>query len=172
MFYYVTTEEETLRIEVIDDPDGHTHVRLPDGREMKVDFKLLLGDDFFSMLIDNQSHEVYVEQGESRGDYRVALDDQMYDLKVETERQHRLAALAPRSNLQTGEFTVKAPMPGLVSIVSVEVGQTVEQGQRLVVLEAMKMENELRAPRAGTVKALNVQAGQTVEQNRALVVLE
>lgn len=172
MFYYITNEEETLKIEVIDDPDGHTRVRLPDGRELKVDFDLLLGSDYFSMLVDNQSHEVYIEEGDSRGEYQVGLDGQLYPFKVETERQHRLATLAPRQNLQTGEITVKAPMPGLVTIVAVEVGQEVAQNQRLVVLEAMKMENELRAPRAGKVKSLNVQAGQTVEQNRALVILE
>ena len=102
----------------------------------------------------------------------MTLDGRVYTIGVETERQHRLNSLAPRQNLHTGEVQVKAPMPGLVSIVAVEVGQTVEQGQRIAILEAMKMENELRAPRAGTVKALNVQPGQTVEQNKVLAVIE
>ncbi len=172
MFYYTTQGDESLRIEIVDDPAGRTHVTLPDGTELAVDFELVQGDDFFSLLVDSQSHEVYIEKAEKPGDFNITLDGQAYPVKVETERQHRLAALAPRANLQTGEFSVKAPMPGLVTIVSVEVGQVVEQGQRLVVLEAMKMENELRAPRGGTVKALNVQPGQTVEQNRALIVLE
>jgi biotin carboxyl carrier protein len=172
MQYYVSYEDENISLEIIDDPDGHTRVRLPDGQELAVDFDLLQDPNFFSLLVNHESHEIYVETGESRGDYAVTLDGQRYSVRVETERQHRLAALAPRTNLHTGEITVKAPMPGLVSIVAVTPGQEVEQGQRLVVLEAMKMENELKAPRSGTVKAVNVQPGQTVEQNRALVVLE
>jgi len=172
MLYYTTYEGESLRIEIVNDPEGRTYVKLPDGRELAVNFEAVLGSDFFSLLVDNQSHEVYIEPGEERGDYGVTLDGQIYDVKVETERQHRLAALAPRTNVQTGEITLKAPMPGLVLIVAVEVGQAVEQGQRLVVLEAMKMENELRAPRAGTIKAIKIQAGQTVEQNRPLLIIE
>lgn len=172
MFYYITSEEDTLKIEVIDDPDGHTRVRLPDGRDVTVDFDLLLGSDYFSLLINNESHEVYIEKGESRNEYQVAVDGQVYPFKVETERQHRISSMAPRQNAHTGEVTVKAPMPGLVTIVAVEIGQEVTQNQRLLVLEAMKMENELRAPRGGKVKAINVQPGQTVELNRALVILE
>ncbi|NWJ98178.1 MAG: acetyl-CoA carboxylase biotin carboxyl carrier protein subunit [Chloroflexi bacterium] len=93
-------------------------------------------------------------------------------MKVETERQHRLSALAPRDNLLAGELVVKAPMPGLVTTIAVEIGQIVAKGDRLMVLEAMKMENELRSPKAGTVKTIHIEAGQTVEQNRPLLVLE
>ncbi len=172
MFYYTSCDDEQLKIEVIDDPDGHTRVILPDGREMRVDLQAALGENFFSLLVDKESHEVYREKGEEAGDYNLTLDGQTYQVRVATERQHRFATLAPNAHAQSGEVTVKAPMPGLVSIVSVEIGQEVAQGQRLIVLEAMKMENELRAPKAGKIKAINVSAGQTVEQNRALVVLE
>ncbi len=172
MFYYTEISDGTFKVEIYDDPTGATHIRMPDGRERLVDFDVALGEDLFSLLIDNQSHEVHLEPGETRGDYEVTLDGQIYQVKVQTERQHRLASLAPRQNLHTGEIQVKAPMPGLVTIIAVEIGQTVEQGQRIAVLEAMKMENELRAPKAGTIKAVNVQAGQTVEQNKVLVILE
>ncbi len=172
MFYYTEIEGGTLKIEIHQEPDGATYVRMPDGRQMRVDFDLALGEDLFSLLIDSQSHEVHIEPGETISDCEVTLDGQVYRVKVETERQHRLSALAPRQSAPTGEAQIKAPMPGLVSIVAVEVGQTVEQGQRVAVLEAMKMENELRAPRAGTVKAVNVLPGQTVEQNKVLAIIE
>lgn len=71
-----------------------------------------------------------------------------------------------------GETVVRAPMPGRVLELSVAVGQSVESGVRLVVLEAMKMENEVLAPRAGTVKRVHVSRGDTVERNAVLVELE
>lgn len=64
---------------------------------------------------------------------------------------------------------VKAPIPGLIARVLVEQGQTVETGQPLLVLEAMKMENEVRAPRGGTVHAVKVKAGQTVTLGELMV---
>lgn len=123
-------------------------------------------------MVEGKSHEVFFEKGEEPDQYQVGLAGSIHTVQIQTERQHRLSTLAPRTNLATGEVSVKAPMPGLVTIVRVQAGDTVNQGDRLVVLEAMKMENELRAPRAGIVKAVNISAGQTVEQNKVLVVLE
>jgi biotin carboxyl carrier protein len=172
MFYYTEVGGSTYKVEIYQNPEGATYVRVADGPEMKVDFDVALGEDLFSLLVDNQSHEIHIEPGDKASDYEVTLDGQIYQVNVETERQHRLSALAPRQQVHTGEIQVKAPMPGLVTIVAVEVGQAVEQGQRVAVLEAMKMENELRAPRAGTIKAVNVQSGQTVEQNKVLAIIE
>jgi biotin carboxyl carrier protein len=62
-------------------------------------------------------------------------------------------------------------MPGLVIGVPVEIGSNVTQGQTVVVLEAMKMENDLAAPRAGTIKEIKVSKGQTVNQGDVLVVI-
>jgi biotin carboxyl carrier protein len=137
-----------------------------------VDIKAVLGHKVFSVLIDGKSYEVYFEKGEEANQYSIVLEGVAYPVKVETERQHRLATLAPRSNAASGEVSIKSPMPGLVTIVRVQEGDTVNQGDRLVVLEAMKMENELRAPRAGMIKTINVKPGQTVEQNKVLVVIE
>ncbi len=171
MQYYTETAGSQVKIELVENAEGVTLVRLPDGRELPVDFLPALGEDLFSLLIDRQSHEAHIEPVDGSS-YEVTLDGQVYVVSVQTERQHRLAALVPHSSQTSGVVQVKAPMPGLVTIVAVEAGQTVEQGQRLAVLEAMKMENELRAPRSGTVKSVNVQPGQTVEQNKVLVVLE
>jgi biotin carboxyl carrier protein len=80
-------------------------------------------------------------------------------------------ALAPRAGTG-GPFRLTAPMPGRVVKVLVEAGDTVAEGQGLVVMEAMKMENELRAPRAGRVKELPARERQAVEMGALLVVLE
>lgn len=172
MLYYTEVDGNQVKLEIYDTTDGLTVVKMPDGREYKVDFEAALGHDLYSLLIENQSHEVHIETNGEPSTYEVSLDGQAYKVKVESERQHRIANLRPKAAVQTGEIQIKAPMPGLVTIVAVEVGQAVEQGQRVAVLEAMKMENELRAVRAGVVKTINVQPGQTVEQNKVLVVLE
>ncbi len=171
MIYYTKTGEQELKLDITTSPDGHTTVKMPDGTEFHTDFDAIEGDDLFSLLVNHLSHEVYVKQDEDET-YTIILDGQIYNVEVETERQHRFATLAHSGRNETGDVTIKAPMPGLVTIVSVNLGDTVEHSQRLLVLEAMKMENEIRAPRAGTVKAINVQRGQTVEQNKVLLVLE
>ena len=67
------------------------------------------------------------------------------------------------------EFTLKAPMPGLAIAVPIEEGQRVEKGQILVILESMKMQNELRAPFAGNIARLKIKSGESVQQKQLLL---
>ena len=68
-----------------------------------------------------------------------------------------------------GEFHLKAPMPGMVVAIPVEEGQEIQQGQVLLILESMKMQNELKAPRAGTIGRIRVKPGESVEQRQTLL---
>ncbi|MCO6450381.1 MAG: acetyl-CoA carboxylase biotin carboxyl carrier protein subunit [Caldilineales bacterium] len=99
------------------------------------------------------------------------LGSRTFDVNVADERELRLAG--GRADLiETGaDLTIKAPIPGLVIRVMVGVGDQVEAKQPLVILEAMKMENELRAPRAGIITDVRVKAGESVEQGAGLLVL-
>jgi biotin carboxyl carrier protein len=83
----------------------------------------------------------------------------------------RLAEAAQGFAPPSGEIAVKAPMPGLVVDVAVREGQAVKAGSILVILESMKMENELKAPRAGVISQVRVHRGQTVEQHETLVAI-
>ena len=87
------------------------------------------------------------------------------------ERTRHIRSLTAGANATRGPATVRAPMPGLVVRVLVETGQEVPAGAGIVVLEAMKMENELRAPAAGVVKGVRVAAGEPVEKGQVLVEL-
>jgi 3-methylcrotonyl-CoA carboxylase alpha subunit len=91
---------------------------------------------------------------------------------VLTEREWRLKKVAPRQTQQGGKQIIKAPMPGLVKGVLVAVGDEVQHGQRLVVLEAMKMENDITAPRPGRISEVYISQGATVEGGKPLVTLE
>jgi biotin carboxyl carrier protein len=73
---------------------------------------------------------------------------------------------------ETGEYHLKAPMPGLVVTIPVEEGQEIKKGQVLLILESMKMQNELKAPRDGVISRIKVKSGESVEQKQALLSLQ
>jgi biotin carboxyl carrier protein len=156
MKYVTTVAHKEFTIEVIDEK----HISI-DGKIMEVDFGSVSGQPVYSMLIDGKSYESYVYQGEE--DWQVLLQGRQYPVKVEDERERRLKTAAGGKAETTGEFHLKAPMPGLVVAVNVTEGQQVEKGQVLAILESMKMQNELKAPRAGTVQRIKVKPGESVE---------
>lgn len=104
--------------------------------------------------------------------FAVSIDGLTVDVTIENRRRSELAGFGGGLSRQTGQVAVKAPMPGLVVGVQVVVGQRVAAGERLIVLQAMKMENELGSPREGTVASVQVEPGQAVEQGQILVELE
>jgi biotin carboxyl carrier protein len=164
MKYQVCIEEHTFDVNI--DQDGIITV---DGEPVAFDFGEVDGMGLYSLLVNNESFEALVEQ--SADVYKVLMRGYMYDVHVLDERsrilQRRSSLMAP----DTGEVSVRAPMPGLIVEVPVEVGQEVEAGQKVVILESMKMENELKTPRGGRVERVNVKKGDSVEQNEALIVI-
>jgi biotin carboxyl carrier protein len=147
--------------------DEH-HVRFGE-QILEVDLAAVSGEPLYSLIVDGESYEGYVYPAEDR--WQVLLRGQFYPVRVEDEREKRLqqGAAGPPGG---GEISLRAPMPGLVIDVPVEEGQAVEKGQVLLVLESMKMQNELRAQRAGRVGRLRVKPGDTVEQRQALMTLQ
>jgi biotin carboxyl carrier protein len=128
------------------------------------------GEGLYSLIMDGMSYQLYVQQVENG--FRVGLGRNRFDLEVLTEREWRLQKVAPRQSAHTGALVVPAPMPGLVKAVHVAVGDPVASGQRLLVLEAMKMENDIVSPRDGTIAAINVQPGSVVEGGKPLISIE
>jgi len=111
-----------------------------------------------------------VDVSERDGVAVAEVDGETYHIRVEEETRYIIRTRGGKA--ATGGQVLKAPMPGKVVFVSVEVGQAVRPGDALVVLEAMKMENEFRATVAGHVKEIRVQVGQAVNPGDALVVIE
>ncbi|MBI4761452.1 MAG: biotin/lipoyl-containing protein [Chloroflexota bacterium] len=162
MRYITTVGEREFLVEIIDEH----HVSI-DGKTYEVDFVSVSGQPVYSLIVDGKSHEAYVN--ESDEGWQVLLRGRLYPVKVEDEREKRLRAAAGGGVAETGEFHLKAPMPGLVVAVPVTEGQQVKKGQVLVILESMKMQNELKSPRDGTVARIRVKAGESVEQKQALL---
>ena len=104
-----------------------------------------------------------------RGLWTLAAGGDRWDAEVVDERTRHIRSLTAGGERARGPAALRAPMPGLVVRLLVEAGQEVAPGAGLVVLEAMKMENELKAPAAGTVAAIRTQAGEAVEKGQVLV---
>lgn len=139
------------------------------GEPHRVDFQTIDEGALYSLLIDNHSWQVLTER--SGDEYRISIDGELYIVNVQDERTRKIQKALTRAAKETGEFILKAPMPGLVRGIPVQTGQEVQKGQGLVILEAMKMENELRATRAGVIREIRVKPGDAVELGQALVVI-
>ncbi len=164
MRYLTTIGDRTYTVDV----DTDTEIVL-DGKPRALDLREIDRDGLFSLLLDNESYEAMVEEGD--GEYRVLINGVLYHVQVADERAKRLAEAAGAFSPTSGEVIVKSPMPGLIVAVPVSEGQQVKKGQVVIVLESMKMENELKASRDGVVSAIKVQPRQTVEQGQALLML-
>ena len=139
-----------------------------DGEPVEVDLESIDGGFHYSLLLGRRSHEVFVERC---GDVcLVTVGGQRYRVQVKDAHVHH-GDERRRAPVGPGEAEVVSPMPGVVVAVLVEPGQEVRTGEGLLILEAMKMENEIRARRTGRVGAVHVVPGQRVSQNDLLVVI-
>lgn len=162
MKYITTVNKKEYTIEIIDD-----HHILVDGKPYEVDFETVSGQPVFSLLINQRSHEAYVYPDE--GEWDVLLQGIQYPVTVEDERERRLRASFAGGPTPSGEFYLKAPMPGLVVSILVVAGQEVATGDVLVILESMKMQNELKSPRDGKIARIRVEEGDNVERKETIL---
>jgi biotin carboxyl carrier protein len=113
-----------------------------------------------------------VEEGDAEGEYTVYLHGEAVRMRVVTERDERLRALRKNTAAATGGAQiVAAPMPGLLKGVLVAEGDVVDKGTSLCILEAMKMENEIKSPGTYQVRRLIAQPGTAVEKGAHLLEL-
>ncbi len=165
MKYATTIDGKEYIVEILDE----RHVSV-DGKVFEVDFESIEEQPVFSLIVSGKSYESYVYHGEEG--LEVLLKGRLYQSQVEDERERRLRAASGGSVAQSGPFQLKAPMPGLVVAVPVSEGQEVKTGDVLLILESMKMQNELKSPRDGIVGRIHVAAGDSVEQRQKMLSVE
>ena len=124
------------------------------------------------LTIGDEVHRIVVRPGATRGRYTLWVDGFRHEVEALDERARAIRELSGASAQPTGPAPLTAPMPGMIVRVNVEVGDVVAAGQGLVVMEAMKMENELRAAAAATVKAIHARPGTAVEKGALLLEME
>lgn len=156
---------------------GRTREFVVDGDQVEVDgrrhtarVEMVDGTPVCHLVLDGRSWSFAVTPGEP-GEWLILDRGEPVAVEVLDERTRYIRSLIGAGRSHSAGGPVKAPMPGLVVKILVEVGQAVAAGQGLLVLEAMKMENEIKAVGAGTVDQVHVRAGAAVEKGAVLVTL-
>ena len=165
MKYVVDVAGRTVEIEL----DGDV-VRV-DGVAVHARLAELPGTPIVLLTIGSEVHRVAVSRGDTRGKYSLSLHGRRYAVEALDERTRAIRELSEATAAPAGPAPLIAPMPGLIVRVNVAPGDSVRAGQGLIVMEAMKMENELRATAAGVVKSVRATPGTAVERGAVLVEL-
>jgi len=165
MKYFITVAGQAIEVEV----DGD-HVTLGD-RTYTATLGGIPGTPIRQLLLDGRPVELALH-GEGQGRWTVMRRGERWEVEVVDERTRHIRSLAGSGAERRTGGVLRAPMPGLVVRVAAAAGDQVAAGTSVVVLEAMKMENELRAPAAGVVRAVLVAPGQAVEKGQVLIEFE
>ncbi len=165
MKYHVTLAGRT--VEVVLGPEG---VRV-DGEPVEADLATVPASRVRSLILDGASHRLLARRLEG-GRWELHLTDGRLVAEVVDERTRAIREMTGAGAAAAGPRPLTAPMPGLVVRVEVEEGEEVEAGRGLVIVEAMKMENELRAVAAARVAKIRVAEGEAVEKGQVLIDFE
>ncbi len=165
MKYIVDVDGERITVDL--DADG---VRVG-GRRVQAHLADIEGTPIHLVQIDNTVHRVAARRGDARGHYVLWMNGYRYECEALDERSRAIQEMTAEHAVPKGPGRIIAPMPGLVSKIHVREGDQVSAGQAIVVIEAMKMENELRAVSAGVVTRVLAVQGSAVEKGAVLVEL-
>lgn len=162
MKYFVTIGER--EVEVVIDGEMVT----VEGRTFAAHQTRIAGTPLHQVSLDGRSILVELERT-GRGRWEVSAWGERHEATVLDERARHIQGLVRQAEPASKGSVIRAPMPGLVLRVPVEPGAQVSPGQGVLVLEAMKMENEIKAPTAGVVESIQVKPGQAVEKGEVLL---
>ena len=162
MRYFVTIDRREIAVDVEGD-----RVTL-DGRTVHASLRPRAGAPLWQLTVDGRASDV-VLQSVGRGRWNASVSGEQVEVEVVDERTRHIRSLTAGPARPAGGGVIRAPMPGLVARVLIGAGEQVAAGAGVLVLEAMKMENELRAPVPGVVRVVRVEPGQVVEKGQALV---
>lgn len=163
MHYFVTVGEKTFEIDI--NGDAVT----VDGQAVDASLLEVTGTPLRRLSVNGESHRVIAERSDTRGEWDLHVDGFHLTAEVVDERTRAIRAMTARSDVPKGPKPVKAPMPGMIMRIDVAVGDLVKAGQGVVIIEAMKMENELKAEAAGTVSRIAIEPGTAVEKGTVLI---
>lgn len=142
------------------------HTAEVNGTPVRFDFKHIHGD-LYSLLVNDRSYSVQIN-GDG-GQDEIRLGPHIFNVVVEDARSAALRRLKTQTQPANSDVNIKAPMPGLITRILTAPGETVKAGQALIVIEAMKMENELKSPTDGVIAEVLAEAHSPVEKGAALI---
>jgi biotin carboxyl carrier protein len=139
---------------------------LIDGKEYVYSLSKL-NNSSYQLLINNKSHLITsIKKGNS--EYILTLNGQVLETKVLSVIQEKASRLIEAKKVKHSETAVKSPMPGMILKIKKKAGDSIVQGDSILILEAMKMENDIRSQVSGKIKEIKVKEGQAVEKNTIL----
>ena len=165
MRYFVTIGQREFEVELRESE------MFINGEPVHAELQHVAGTLLRGLSLNNASYRVIAASGDERGSWHLQLNGERVHANVVDERTRAIRAMTAHSAGAQGPKPVRAPMPGMVVRVEVEVGQRVSAGQGVVIIEAMKMENELKADAAGVVSKILATPGTAVEKGAVLVEL-
>ncbi len=167
MKVFTDIKDRTFVFELIED-NGGLKV-LQEGKVLEHEL-IALGHNRYSLVVNGKSY--YLQIIRDNGLYHIHVDGEYFPIRVEDERMRQLRELVGAAAGGSGTLLICAPIPGLVTRVNVQEGETISKGDSLLTLEAMKMENEIKAESDGQVKQIFVEAGAAVEKDQKLILIE
>ena len=163
MAYIVNIDKQEFRVDVRKAQDGYT--ALLNGAEKAIEIARAEGDQL-TIIVDNHPYVVVLESED-----QIRVNGEPYSVSVLDEQIQKLIKASPEK-FHKKELAIKAVMPGLVIDVTVKEGDSVKSGDSLLVVEAMKMQNEVKTPKDGIVKKILVQKGKTINSGDGLIIIE
>ncbi|WP_439185062.1 biotin/lipoyl-containing protein [Carboxylicivirga taeanensis] len=156
------------RIKILEQ-DGSKYKVDIDGRVYDLDL-IKVESDTYSILLNGQSINMEMIEGDSLNEYKVNTINSYYEIEViDAATRYRNAS---KSSLDEAGTTISTPMPGKIVKIPVKEGDTVEKGQTVIIVSAMKMESEYKSAIDGVVKHIYVTEGDAVEGNQPLIEIE
>src|ERR1035437_1424629 len=159
----VNTKKKNVRF------SGNTIIYVDD-KEYNQELYHLSGDTYL-LKLDNKIYEISVDQIDHER-FMISIDGKNFDSLVRTSLQEKAVKLIELKIQTQHKLEVKSPMPGMVLKINKQTGDEVMQGESVLILEAMKMENDVRAHISGTIKSVNVKEGMAVEKGFTLFIIE
>jgi biotin carboxyl carrier protein len=152
-------------------------VVLSNNSEVNIDGKnyhyevIELGENDFALKIDNRFYEISAGKSDSE-QYSLFINGKILEAVVRTGLQEKASNLIARSTDLKHKLEVKAPMPGMILKIKKNIGDTVQKGESIIILEAMKMENDIKSPFSGLIKEIQVKENNPVEKGAVLFSIE
>jgi biotin carboxyl carrier protein len=167
MICFAKLKDGEKRVEI--ERVGHTYVGSIDGKPFIADVRMVDGPSVMSLIIDKKCYEVII--GSAGRTTLVSTGGDEFEIEIQDELERRSTSSAAHApDLEVEE--VRAPMPGVIVSIEVEPGQEVAAGTPVIIVEAMKMQNEISTVAGGKVKQVFVRAGDIVESKQTLAVID
>lgn len=163
MAYIVKIDDKEFKCDI--EKSGNSYAVSLNGKNIQVEIADI-DKEALTLIINNRLYQIHIGQ-----ENKIIVDREEYTFEVVDEKIARVLK-AGADAAHKKETIITAPMPGLVIEVEIKEGDTVKKGQGLLIIEAMKMQNELKVPREGFIKKIFVQKGQTVNSNDKLIIIE